>query len=403
LPQADAGQSRVVDLGQVVTLDGSASTVGAGRTISYNWSFSKTPAGSNAVLTGATLARPTFVPDLDGDYVVALLVGDGVSPNSAATVTLQALWRPAEGRMPATGNEVYLESDNGDPVANGTSYAYTPADAILAITSQGPPLNLSVQGNQSWWGSFAPPGGVARLVPGYYGGMQSEPWTDAGGVSWWGNLGACEDATATWLVIDSVSYDGDTLASIDLRFGQRCQGSSGMLHGRVRWSNRDTTQPPGPAAPPAGLWQPAAGTTPATGNYVYLQSAAGDVIGQGQTLLFTDADGTLAITAEGSHLNVDIQAATWWVGNFAGMNSLDRVTPGYYGNLEGYPFHNPVRGGLDWSGDGRSCAATGWFVVDNVTYVADALVALDLRFEQHCGDATAPALNGQIHWVAPVQ
>jgi hypothetical protein len=400
-PYADPGPARVLELGQLAPLDGSASMVGAGRPITYNWSFSSRPAGSNAVLNGATGVRPSFVPDVEGDYVVALVVSDGVSASRPATTTLAGLWRAAPGRVPATGNVVYLESGTGDPVGNGLIYMYTQANAVLSISTQGPQLNLGVQGDQTWWGSFALPGAVGRLVTGYRGGMGSEPWSGNGGVSWWGNLGACLNATTTWLVIDSVSYDGDTLTAVDLRFSQRCQDSGAALHGRVRWTSGDTTQPPGPATPPAGLWRPAAGTTPANGNYVYLQSAAGDYIGQGQSMLFTDATGTLAVSASGAYISVDVQASTWWMGNFVGMSSLNRVTPGYFDNLSDYPSNNPARGGLDWSGDGRTCAATGWFVVDNVAYAGDALARLDLRFGQHCGDASAPALNGQIHWLAP--
>jgi hypothetical protein len=80
------------------------------------------------------------------------------------------------------------------------------------------------------------------------------------------------------------------------------------------------------------------------------------------------------------------------------MNILTQLQPGYYGNLMRYPFNNPVRGGLNWSGDGRGCnTLTGWLVVDNATYDNDILTAIDLRFEQHCDGAT-PALHGQIHW-----
>jgi hypothetical protein len=400
-PYADAGPPRVLELGQLATLDGSASMVGAGRPITYSWSFSRRPAGSNAVLNGATGVRPSFVPDVEGEYAVALVVSDGVSASRPGSATLAGLWRPGPGRVPATGNVVYLESGTGDPVGNGIIYMYTQANAVLSISTQGQQLNLGVQGDQAWWGSFALPGAAARLVPGYRVGMGSEPWSGNGGVSWWGGLGACLNATTTWLVIDSVSYDGDTLTAVDLRFSQRCQDSGGALRGRVRWTIGDTTQPPGPGTPPAGLWRPAAGTTPANGNYVYLQSAAGDYIGQGQSMLFTDATGTLAVSASGAYLNVDVQASTWWLGTFVGMSSLNRVTPGYFNNLTDYPYNNPARGGLDWSGDGRTCAATGWFVVDNVSYAGDALARLDLRFEQHCGDPSAPALNGQIHWLAP--
>ncbi len=77
---------------------------------------------------------------------------------------------------------------------------------------------------------------------------------------------------------------------------------------------------------------------------------------------------------------------------------MSQFQPGYYGNLERYPFNNPVRGGLDWAGQGRGCSAlTGWFTVDAVTYSGSTLTAIDLRFEQHC-EGASPALHGQIHW-----
>jgi hypothetical protein len=82
------------------------------------------------------------------------------------------------------------------------------------------------------------------------------------------------------------------------------------------------------------------------------------------------------------------------------MSSVSELEPGYYGGLQRYPFNNPVKGGLDWSGDGRGCnTETGWFVVDHAEYTLDQLSAIDLRFEQHCEGGTA-ALHGQIHWRA---
>ena len=80
------------------------------------------------------------------------------------------------------------------------------------------------------------------------------------------------------------------------------------------------------------------------------------------------------------------------------MNTLTQLQPGYYAGLQRYPFHNPVLGGLDWSGDGRGCnTLKGWFTVDSVTYVGSTLTAIDLRFEQHCEGGTT-ALHGAIHW-----
>jgi hypothetical protein len=81
------------------------------------------------------------------------------------------------------------------------------------------------------------------------------------------------------------------------------------------------------------------------------------------------------------------------------MLGLAQLQPGYYGNLHRFPFHNPVAGGLNWSGQGRGCnTLQGWFVVDSVSYQSDSLKSIDLRFEQHCEGMT-PALHGQIHWI----
>jgi hypothetical protein len=403
-PRADPGPSRILDLGRQATLDGSASTAAAGRTITYRWALGATPAGSAAVLADANSARPSFVPDVEGDYQVTLVVNDGIADSQQAGVALRALWRPDDAGMPATGNLVYLESANGDPVGNGASFTFTPASTVLSVSVQGAQLNVTAQGAETWFGSLAPPAVPGRFVPGYYGPMTSDTWLGNGGVSWWGSSGICENGASTWLLIDSATYDGDTLTAVDLRFSQRCQDSPAPLHGRLRWSIGDNTQPPGPVAtPPAGLWQAPAGTTPASGNYVYLDSAPGDSIGQGQRHTFTDATGAITVSAVGSIIIVDVQADTWWLGNFVGMSSLGRVTPGYYDNLQDYPSNNPARGGLDWSGDGRACTtSTGWFAVDNANYLDNVLVALDLRFGQQCDNSPA-VLNGQIHWLAPGQ
>ena len=156
----------------------------------------------------------------------------------------------------------------------------------------------------------------------------------------------------------------------------------------------------GPASPPAGLWEPAAGSTPASGNYVYLESEAGDYIGLGAKRTFTPANESIGVSSACQRVSVNINQTTSasWSGDFQGMNGLTQLQPGYYGNLQRYPFHDPSRGGLDWIGEGRGCnTVSGWFVVDSVTYTSGTVSAIDLRFEQHCEGAT-PALHGKIHW-----
>jgi hypothetical protein len=157
----------------------------------------------------------------------------------------------------------------------------------------------------------------------------------------------------------------------------------------------------GPINPaPSNLWQPAPGSTPATGNYVHLQSDAGDYIGQGMTITYTPADTAFSVSTVCNRLTMIVGSPQIWQGDFQGMAGTVQLQAGYYENLERYPFHNTARGGLSWSGQGRGCnTLTGWFVVDSVTYTSGTLSAIDLRFEQHC-EGGVPALHGKIHWTA---
>jgi len=306
------------------------------------------------------------------------------------------LWQPAA--VPSTGNFVYLESEAGDPLGAGKTYLYTQADAILTAAFSGAHLAVGVNGDESWSGNFEAMNTVTQLQPGYYGhltryGFQNPAF---GGLEWSGGL-RCNMLTG-WVVIDSVTYTSDALTAIDFRFEQHCDGVPAALHGRVRWDASDTTAPPGPVEPPpADLWAPPPNVTPSIGNYVYLESEAGDWIGAGGTYLYTPANAAISVTSQGAGLAVILDFDGYWQGRFQGMSVLPLFAPGYYGGLQTNPA-NPARGTLDWSGEGRGCnTLTGWFVVDSVTYSSGVLMAIDLRFEQHCG-GEAPALHGQVHW-----
>jgi hypothetical protein len=312
------------------------------------------------------------------------------------------MWRPAEGRMPAGGNAVYLESETGDYIGAGKAYLYTGADTLFSVTPIGAGLRINLTGDEDWSGEFVPPNTQSRLQPGYYGSLARYPFHNPvnGGMEWSGEGRGC-NTLAGWFIVDSVSYEGSALSAIDLRFEQRCEGGSSALRGKIKWRADDGATSPGPVNPaPTGLWAPAAGATPASGNFVYLSSMPGDYIGGGMTRSFTDANALLKVTATGARLQVSVNGDSWWSGDFAGMNTLGRLQPGYYGNLQRYPFHNPIRGGLSWSGDGRGCnTLSGWFAVDKVSYVQDQLSEIDLRFQQHCEGVSA-ALRGRIRWSA---
>jgi hypothetical protein len=89
-PVADAGLDQNISTGTSVTLDGTGSSDSNGDSLTYAWTLGSSPAGSSASLDDAGAAQPTFVPDLDGDYVFSLVVNDGTVDSSSDSVTITA-------------------------------------------------------------------------------------------------------------------------------------------------------------------------------------------------------------------------------------------------------------------------------------------------------------------------
>ena len=196
---------------------------------------------------------------------------------------------------PATGNYIYLESELGDFIGAGGNYLYTLRDSEIIATTTNGHLSISVNGDEGWGGDFQAMNSLSRLEVGYYGDLQRYPFHNPtmGGLNWSGEGRGCNTLTG-WFVVDSVTYDGMTLDSIDLRFGQHCEGGSPALHGEIHWDADDPTTAPGPVVPPpTGLWAPPSGATPATGNYVCLQS----YVGAADTYLYTQADSVIRVNS----------------------------------------------------------------------------------------------------------
>jgi hypothetical protein len=82
-PIANAGLNQKVNLNAIVTLSGDQSTDADSDPLTYAWQFVSKPAASSAVLSNPNTISPTFVPNIDGTYVVRLTVTDNHGAASA--------------------------------------------------------------------------------------------------------------------------------------------------------------------------------------------------------------------------------------------------------------------------------------------------------------------------------
>jgi hypothetical protein len=95
-PVAVAGTDQIVLTGSEVTLDAGGSYPANGN-LAYSWDFMSVPDGSGidaSDLSDPTSAYPTFTPDVDGDYVLRLVVNDEGVDSAPDFVTITASSAP---------------------------------------------------------------------------------------------------------------------------------------------------------------------------------------------------------------------------------------------------------------------------------------------------------------------
>jgi len=163
-PVANAGANQATTPGQPVTLDGSASTVEPGSTISYNWAVVSYHHRSDYSLSSATAMTPTFTAWICGDYILSLTVSDGTTTSVADSVTVSVSLPAVEtgGTLiraihdDANGKIYGLDAANKDLLVIDTAsksveerydltyvpnnLAYDPADNRLFIVNSGSSL-----------------------------------------------------------------------------------------------------------------------------------------------------------------------------------------------------------------------------------------------------------------------
>ena len=152
-------------LGQIAQLDASSSTATPATTITYAWTVESAPAGSTittASLQNASSAKPSFVPDVDGNYSLKVTATANGVPDSK-TVTVKAFVAPV----------IYLRDDVDSGVASSALHVAASngkgVDTILNCplvsdaAQQVSQMDLRVaEGGADWW--EGPPGGDPKIA-----------------------------------------------------------------------------------------------------------------------------------------------------------------------------------------------------------------------------------------------
>jgi len=146
-PVANAGPDQTPFEGDKVTLDGSGSSDADGDTLTFFWSFTSLPAGSEAMLSDSSAVKPTFVVDALGTYEVELIVNDGTVDSAPDTVKIDTknsapVADAGPDKTPFVNDTVTLDGSgssdvNGDALTYFWSFTSLPAgsEAMLSDSS----------------------------------------------------------------------------------------------------------------------------------------------------------------------------------------------------------------------------------------------------------------------------
>lgn len=143
-PVADAGPDQlIIEIGSTVCLDGTQSYDPDGDDITYQWSFTSKPDGSNASLENADTPTPCFVADVRGDYIIQLAVTDPSGANDTDCVkvsfdNLKPVAHAGTGGAVVVGKPFTLDGSgsmdaNGDDLTYKWSFTSVPAGSQCTI------------------------------------------------------------------------------------------------------------------------------------------------------------------------------------------------------------------------------------------------------------------------------
>ena len=137
-PTAVAGDNQLVIVGDTVTLDGSASNDPESDLLAYSWGIDSAPPSSAVTLNNPNVVITSFTPDVEGIYIISLVVSDfiGSSDPDTLEVTATSAEQLADILITDVDNIVEgLDPDQGEVTNQGNQNAFQNflSQAIQAI------------------------------------------------------------------------------------------------------------------------------------------------------------------------------------------------------------------------------------------------------------------------------
>ena len=131
---------------------------------------------------------------------------------------------------------------------------------------------------------------------------------------------------------------------------------------------------------------------------LYMKSAPGDYIGQGQINFYRETDGSFTSSGYGpAAVAISFQTPGYgasWRLFFTAPTGQNLEVGRYQGAMR---FGSSTAPGLDISGDGRGCNQTiGDFEIKEIIFINNTVQSFRASFVQHCESATAPPLEGEV-------
>ena len=300
----------------------------------------------------------------------------------------------AEAAQPAESAFLYMGSQPGEYVGQGTQWSYTHANArfqahyfpALDPSSIEIEIDNTGDGRNPWSVELAAPAG-RNLTRGRYLDAEGAPFQEPGfpGINVSGDARRCSQISGRFFVKVAEFTPSGAVVRFLATFVQYCDGDLTALYGTV-----------GIGVPPPASFPKPPPFVPAS---LTLRSDPGDYVLQGRTVSYSNGVNAVFQTGRGPSgvfINVLPYAGLPWFVRLAAPGGRP-PPPGAYPGAMRNPFEPPGVPGLDVDGEGRGCnELTGRFDVSEAAYDRHGEVRrIRAWFVQHC-EGAAPALRGEV-------